>query len=70
MAVNSQRGERWWRQRAQMNLVKGPAGWEIENSMDGRARVAYARLDGETLVYEVDEPADVHGTSIRVRRGD
>jgi len=45
----------WWRQRAQMKLVKGPAGWEIENSVDGRARVAYARLDGEKLVYEVDE---------------
>ena len=45
---------RWWRQRAQMKLVSTPDGWEIENSGDGRGRIAYASLDGDRIVYEVE----------------
>ena len=45
---------RWWRQRAQMKLVSTPDGWEIENSEDGRGRIAYASLDGDRIVYEVE----------------
>jgi len=44
----------WWRQRAQMKLVQGRNGWSIENCADQRARVAYARLDGDRLVYDID----------------
>ncbi len=47
---------RWWRQRAKMKLVSAPEGWVIENPGDGRARVAYASLDGDRLVYEVEKP--------------
>jgi hypothetical protein len=47
----------WWRQRAQMKLVKGPNGWVIENPGDGRARVAYASLDGDRIVYEIEKLA-------------
>jgi hypothetical protein len=47
----------WWRQRAQMRLVSGPNGWMIENPGDGRARVAYASLDGDHLVYEIEKLA-------------
>jgi len=47
----------WWRQRAQMKLVQGPNGWTIENCADQRARVAYARLDGDRLVYDIEESA-------------
>jgi len=45
---------RWWRQRARMELVRTPDGWMIENPGDGRARIAYARLDKGRLVYEVE----------------
>lgn len=45
----------WWRQRAQMKLVNGPNGWAIENPGDGRGRVAYARLDGNRVIYEIEE---------------
>ncbi len=48
---------RWWRQRARMRLISTPEGWTIENPGDGRARVAYACLDGDRLAYEVDEPS-------------
>jgi hypothetical protein len=48
---------RWWRQRAQMRLVSTPEGWVIENPGDGRARISYASLDGERLVYEMDKSA-------------
>jgi hypothetical protein len=45
---------RWWRQRAQMRLVSTSNGWAIENPGDGRARIAYASLDGDRIVYEVE----------------
>jgi hypothetical protein len=45
---------RWWRQRAAMRVVSGPNGWEIENSGNSGARLAYARLDGDRLVYEIE----------------
>lgn len=55
---------RWWRQRARMKLVSSPRGWAIENPGDGRARIAFARLDGDRLVYGIDE-ASARGSSAR-----
>jgi len=46
----------WWRQRNAMNLVPAGKKWEIEGPGSDRARVAYAVLDGDRLVYEVDSP--------------
>jgi len=46
---------RWWRQRAQMRLVAKSNGWVIENAGDGRARIAFACIDGDRLVYEFEE---------------
>ncbi|WP_109484783.1 hypothetical protein [Occallatibacter savannae] len=46
----------WWRKRAEMKLVQGANGWTIEGG-DSRARVAYAHLEGDRLVYEVEQPA-------------
>ncbi len=46
---------RWWRQRAQMRLVSTPDGWVIENSKDDRARIAFASLEGDRLVYEMED---------------
>jgi hypothetical protein len=45
--------DRWWRDRARMQLVADGAGWRIEGPASDRARVAYASLDGERLVYSV-----------------
>lgn len=45
---------RWWRQRAEMKLVPCADGWQIEGPEAERARVAYAALDGDQLVYQID----------------
>ena len=47
--------DRWWRQRCEMNLVQAGSGWVIEGPGSERARIAYARLDGDRLVYEIQE---------------
>jgi hypothetical protein len=46
--------ERWWRQRDRMRLVRTDSGWRIEGCGAERARVAYAVLQGDRVVYEVD----------------
>jgi hypothetical protein len=48
--------DRWWRERSAMTLVSDGNGWRIEGPVSSRARVAYARLDGDRVVYEVDAP--------------
>jgi hypothetical protein len=45
---------RWWRNRHQMRLVREGSGWRIEGPDQERARIAYARLDGDRLVYSLD----------------
>ena len=50
---------RWWRQRSAMELVADGAGWRIEGCGSARARVAYARVDGERVVYEIAAPRSV-----------
>jgi hypothetical protein len=45
----------WWRARSQMSLVAHGDGWEIIGPEAGRARLAYAALDGDRLVYELAE---------------
>jgi hypothetical protein len=42
---------RWWRNRAQMHIVRRPDGWAIEGSDSERAQLAYARLRGQELEY-------------------
>ena len=54
---------RWWRNRQQMTLVASADGWRITGPDSHRARVAYATLVGDRLVYTVDgispaEPAN------------
>jgi hypothetical protein len=46
--------DRWWRSRNQMKLVPQGKGWKIEGPECQRARVAYARLSGDRLVYTVE----------------
>jgi peptidoglycan/xylan/chitin deacetylase (PgdA/CDA1 family) len=46
----------WWRQRSNMTLVQEGEDWRIQGPGSERARVAYARLDGDRVVYTFDGP--------------
>jgi hypothetical protein len=41
----------WWRQRSQMTLKPDGNSWRIEGPGKERARLAYARRDGDRLIY-------------------
>jgi hypothetical protein len=45
----------WWRSRNQMTLVQDGESWRIEGTDSHRARVAYARLENDRVVYELDD---------------
>jgi hypothetical protein len=45
--------DRWWRARSQMRLVRRGKGWEIVGQEKERARLAYAVLDGDRVVFEL-----------------
>ena len=47
--------ESWWRQRSRMRLVQDGTRWQIEGDGKERARIAYARIEGERLAYRVAE---------------
>ncbi len=47
---------RWWRNRQQMTLVPSGDGWRIEGPDSHRARVAYATLEDDRLVYRLTAP--------------
>jgi hypothetical protein len=44
----------WWRQRAGMRLVRTADSWTIDGAGADRARLAFARLDGGRIAYELD----------------
>ena len=46
--------DRWWRARSEMELIEQGGGWRIVGPESARARIAYATLDGDRLVYTVD----------------
>jgi hypothetical protein len=48
---------RWWRQRAEMRLVKTGDQWKIEGPGSERARIAYAIAHEDDLVFSLNEPA-------------
>lgn len=45
----------WWRERDQMKLVHESGRWLIEGAGKERARVAYARLVGDRVAYEIEQ---------------
>jgi hypothetical protein len=45
--------DRWWRNRRDMRLVPDGGSWRIEGPGSERGRVAYARLHGGRVVYEI-----------------
>jgi hypothetical protein len=44
----------WWRQRSALKLVRNGSGWSIEGDGSERARIAYARLEGDKIVYSFE----------------
>ena len=42
----------WWRQRAEMTLSFEGGRWTVNGPSKERARVAFAKLDGDSVVYE------------------
>ena len=56
-AINS-----WWRQRSAMNLVQGPEGWQISGEGSDKARVAYACLSANSLVYSFTPIEGAHAS--------
>jgi hypothetical protein len=48
----------WWRSRNEMRLVKEGSAWEIEGPEKRRARIAYASLDGDRVIYTFDSALD------------
>ena len=47
--------DRWWRARSEMKLVEDQRGWRIEGPESERARIAYATVEGERIVYTIDK---------------
>ncbi len=45
---------KWWRQRSRMTLVEHKQEWRIEGEGSTRARVAYASLKADRIVYSVE----------------
>jgi hypothetical protein len=43
----------WWRTRSTLRLIQDRAGWRIQGAGSERARIAYARLEGDTIKYEI-----------------
>ena len=50
--------DRWWRARSQMKLVQEGGRWIIEGDESERARVAFAIVEGDRLVYEIAGAVD------------
>lgn len=48
----------WWRDRNEMRLFKQGSSWQIEGPDKHRARIAFATLQGDRLVYTFDGDAD------------
>jgi hypothetical protein len=45
----------WWRNRSQMKLVRDGDQWHIEGTDKDRARIAYATLEGDRLIYSLGD---------------
>ncbi|HEY6508014.1 MAG TPA: hypothetical protein VIY56_08360 [Vicinamibacterales bacterium] len=49
--------DEWWRMRSEMRLVRHGETWCVEGAGSERARVAYARLHGESVEYSFEPPS-------------
>lgn len=46
--------DRWWRSRNEMKLIQVGGTWRIEGRDVERARIAYASVEGDRLMYKVE----------------
>jgi len=46
----------WWRTRSALTLTPDGSGWRIQGPGSERARIAFARLEGDRIVYEIPAP--------------
>jgi len=54
--------DRWWRARNEMKLIQDGRGCRIVGPESERARIAYAAIDGDRIVYTIDQnPPDAVG---------
>lgn len=60
--------DRWWRARSQMMLVPDGNSWKIVGPESGRARLAYALLDGGGVRYELAEVSSTEDSTSRTVR--
>jgi hypothetical protein len=54
----------WWRLRSRMSLTAGNGGWRINGSGNERARIAFATLEGDRIVYSFDPKSDLRSAGI------
>ncbi len=47
--------DQWWRERSEMTVVANGTGWRIEGKGKERARLAFASLVGDKLVFTIEE---------------
>jgi hypothetical protein len=57
--------DRWWRQRAEMKVVKDEVGWHIEGAGSERACLAFASEKDGRICYTCDSTPDLHPTNVR-----
>jgi hypothetical protein len=55
----------WWRARAQMQLVHDGDTWRVEGIGSERARVAYARAEGNKITYRVEQSVNCSASRVR-----
>jgi len=56
--------DQWWRARSQMKILRKGSCWEIEGPEAERARIAFAVVKDDRLVYEVAGTHDQEGAYI------
>jgi hypothetical protein len=47
--------DRWWRERSRMSVVRDGGGWRVEGAGQERARLAFATLVDDTLVFSFED---------------
>jgi hypothetical protein len=50
--------DHWWRARSQMKLLRNGSGWEVRGPEAGSARIAFAIVKDDRLVYEIGTITD------------
>jgi hypothetical protein len=53
----------WWRNRREMRLVKHGDSWQIEGPGKEHARIAYASLKGDRVIYTVEAKRELQPTT-------